>query len=143
MRGADSLFLQEPTNLVRATGSWSSKRRPRAEGQSSDLLLFAAATTCGFLSRHLDCKAISPLGPFASGSCQQQAGHVRCAPKATELPRRRRNDAMCHCRKWSGAILFIASSVTMSGHYPPQLSGINGFCDARGRSGPRLLAICA
>jgi hypothetical protein len=26
----------------------------------------------------------------------------------------------------------------MSGRYPPQLEGINGLCDARGRSGPRL-----
>ena len=31
----------------------------------------------------------------------------------------------------SGPALFIASSATMSGRYPPQLEGINGLCDAR------------
>ena len=43
----------------------------------------------------------------------------------------------------SGPALFIASSATMGGRYPPQLERINGLYDGRDRSGPRLLAICA
>jgi hypothetical protein len=86
MRGADSLCLQEPTNLVRAIGSWSSKREPRAEVQSpafffrcDGLRLLSRLTAIIGRARQ------RRLRSFATGLTQRQARAWSAMPPKAEV----------------------------------------------------------
>lgn len=107
--------------------------------QSATFSLIFQAGTC---SRHsVDRPPKNSIGTRVAVKVSLKRISLRPHIRSADL--RSQRSARPHANTGCGPELFIASSATMSGRYPQQLEGINGLYDARGRSRPRLLVICA